>query len=134
MNATAQPAAAGKGLLWTGWVLTGLLAAFLVFDGIGKVLMIEPVRKACDELGITESVVPGIGVVLIASACLYVIPQTTVLGAILLTGFLGGAVATHVRLGGPTFPIVFATLMGMLVWLAIYLREPRLRVLLPVRR
>ncbi len=114
--------------------MTGLLVALLGFDGIAKIAMIEPVREGSVELGITESVIPGIGIALVASVCLYAIPQTTVLGAILLTGYLGGAVATHVRVGGPAFPIVFATLFGVLVWLAIYLREPRLRVLVPMRR
>lgn len=133
MNGTTEHAAPNRALWWTGWILSGLLTAFMVFDGVGKVLMIEPVKQACEELGFDQSVMPAIGVVLLASACLYAIPQTAVLGAILLTGYLGGAIATHARLGGPAFPIVFASVLGVLVWLAVYFREPRLRALAPLR-
>lgn len=123
-----------KAAYWTSWGISGLLILFLAFDGIGKVMMIDPVKKACAELGIVESVVPGIGAVLVASTCLYAIPATSILGAILLTGYLGGAISTHVRMGGPAFPVVFASIMGVLVWLALFLREPRLRSLIPFKR
>lgn len=133
MPSDSQTTPVSKPILWISWILSALLILFLAFDGIGKVLMIEPVKKACAELGITESVVPGIGMVLIASTILYAIPKTSILGAILLTGYLGGAISTHVRLGGPAFPIVFASILGVLVWLALVLREPRLRTLIPLR-
>jgi hypothetical protein len=134
MHSDSLTTPVSKAAWWTSWILSGLLILFLAFDGVGKVLMIEPVKKACAELGITESVVPGIGAVLIGSTILYAIPATSILGAILLTGYLGGAISTHVRLGGPAFPIVFASILGVLVWLALVLREPRLRSLIPLRR
>jgi hypothetical protein len=120
---------------WVGRILTGLLVSLFLLDGGFKVVPPEPVLKACEELGIPASVVPGIGISLLISTALYAIPTTTVLGAILLTGYLGGAVMTHVRVI-PThgaFSVVFAVVFGMLVWLAVYLREPRLRALVPLR-
>jgi DoxX-like protein len=134
MQTAIQPAAASHAMLWTGRVLSGLIVVFMLFDGVCKVIMIAPVKEACAELGIPESVTPFIGIVLIGCTCLYAIPQTSMLGAILLTGYLGGAVATHVRMGGPAFPIVFATLMGVVAWCGLYVREPRLWALVPLRR
>ena len=127
----ARPA---KGLLWTGRILSGLAALFLTFDGVTKILKVAPVMEACRELGLPDAVVPGIGAVLLACTVLYVIPATSVLGLVLLTGYMGGAVATHVRMNGPVFPVVFSTLFGVVLWLGLYLREPRLRALLPLRR
>lgn len=118
----------------TGYVISGLIVAFMVFDGLGKVLLVQPVIDGSAELGIPTSVLPGLGITLIASAIIYAIPQTAVLGAILLTGYLGGATATHVRMGGPAFPIAFSVGFGVLVWLGLYLRDPRIRALMPLRR
>lgn len=134
MPTDSLTAPVSKAAYWTSWGISGLLILFLAFDGIGKVMLIDPVKKACAELGIVESVVPGIGAVLVASTILYAIPATSILGAILLTGYLGGAISTHVRLGGPVFPVVFASIMGVLVWFALFLREPRLRSLVPLKR
>jgi hypothetical protein len=124
----------GRGMFIGGWVLTGLVTAFLLFDGLGKVLVLEPVRKATEEMGMKTDILPGIGMLLIASTILYAIPRTAVLGAVLLTGYMGGAIATHVLLEGWRFPIAFATTFGLLIWLGICLREPRLWLLLPIRR
>jgi hypothetical protein len=118
----------------TGYVISGLIVAFMVFDGVGKVLMIQPVIDASKELGLPENILPGLGVTLIVSAVLYAIPQTAVLGAILLTGYLGGATATHVRMGGPAFNVAFSVVFGMLVWLGLYLRDARIRAIMPLRR
>jgi hypothetical protein len=107
---------------------------FLTFDGVAKLFKPAPVLEASSELGIPESAIPGIGIVLLTCTVVYVIPATSVLGAILLTGYLGGAVATHVRVGGPVFPIVFPVIFGGLVWLGLFLREARLPALIPVRR
>jgi hypothetical protein len=117
-----------------GYVISGLIVAFMVFDGVGKVLLIKPVIDASKELGLPENILVGLGVTLIVSAVLYAIPQTAVLGAILLTGYLGGATATHVRMGGPAFPIAFSVGFGVLVWLGLYLRDARIRALMPLRR
>ena len=120
---------------WAGWVMSALPAAFLLLDAAMKFVKPEPVLKGTVELGYPESVILPLGVVLLASTLLYLIPQTAVLGAILLTGYLGGAVATHVRVGHPLlthtlFPVYF----GALLWGGLLLRDRRLRELLPLRR
>ena len=117
---------ASNGLLWTGWVLSGLVILFLAFDGGTKVLRVAPVMEACARFGLTPSMVVGIGAVLLACTALYAIPPTSIVGAILLTAFLGGAVATHVRGGSGVFEIAFAVGVGGLAWLGLILREPRL--------
>ena len=134
MQSTAQTAGISKSSLLAGRTISTLAVLFLLFDGVTKVLKVAPVMEACAQLGIPESVVPGIGIVLLICTVVYVIPRTSVLGAILLTGFLGGATATHVRAGGPVFPVVFAVVFGVLVWLGLFLRDDRLRTLIPLRR
>lgn len=123
-----------RSLLRTGRVLTTLVVVFLAFDAVGKVLEVAPVMEGSAQLGLPESAVPAIGVVLLLCTALYALPQTAVLGAILLTGYLGGATAIHVRAGSPTFPIVFSVMVGVLAWCGLYLREPRLYALAPWRR
>ena len=115
-----------SGMVWTGRALSGLVVLFLVFDGGTKVLEVAPVLEACERLGLTTSTVVGIGALLLACTALYAVPQTAVLGAILLTAFLGGAVATHVRAGSGWIEIAFAVAFGALTWLGLVLREPRL--------
>jgi hypothetical protein len=134
MHAIAHTASVSPRLALVGRIVSGLVVLFLVFDGVAKVLMLPAVIEASTQLGVPESAIAGIGLVLLACTALYVVPPTAVLGAILLTGYLGGATATHVRMGGPVFPVVFAVLVGVLVWGGLYLREPRLHALLPVRR
>jgi hypothetical protein len=134
MSVATQTAPATTKTVWTGRVISALCALFLLVDGAAKLFKPAPVLEACAELGIPESAVVGIGVLLLACTVVYAIPATSVLGAILLTGYLGGAVATHVRVSGPAFPVVFATLFGVLVWLGLFLREPRLHALIPFRR
>ena len=133
MQSAADSAPISKSSLWAGSIISTLVVLFLLFDGVTKVLMVAPVVEASVQLGIPLSVVPGIGIVLLICTVVYVIPRTSVLGAILLTGFLGGATATHVRLGGPVFPVVFAVAFGVLVWLGLFLRDARLRTLIPLR-
>ena len=128
----AAPAA--RSTSWPGWLLTGLSVLFLLADGVAKVMRVPQVLEACARLEIPERVVPALGAVLIAATLLYAFPRTSLLGAILLTGYLGGAIWTHVRTGGPAFPMIFPALVAALVWGGLYLREPRLRALLPVRR
>lgn len=117
-----------------GRFLTAFAALFLLFDGVAKVMKVAPVMDACAALEIPGRVVPGIGAVLIAATLLYAFPVTAPLGAVALTGYLGGATWTHVRMGGPVFPMIFPGLVAAMVWGGLYLREPRLRALLPVRR
>ena len=123
-----------SGMFWAGWIISGLVILFLVFDGGTKVLRVAPVLEACERLGLTVDMVVGIGAVLLVCTALYAIPPTAVLGAILLTAFLGGAVATHVRGGSGWFEIAFAIGFGGLAWLGLVLREPRLLWIILLRQ
>jgi hypothetical protein len=119
---------------WAGYIISGIPALFLFLDAIGKFFKPEAVVKGTVELGYPESVILPLGFVLFVSTLLYVIPRTSVLGAILLTGYLGGAVATHVRIGNPVFThILVPVYVGILLWLGLYLRDPRIRQLVPLR-
>lgn len=121
--------------LWAGRIMTALPVAFMLFDGIAKLMKPDFVVKATLELGYPESTLIGIGLVLLVSTVLYMVPHTTVLGAVLLTGYLGGAVASHVRVGNPIFTHeLFPVYLAILLWGGLYLREPRLRMLFPLRR
>ena len=122
-----------KGQLWAGRIISGLPALLLLVDAIMKFIKPAPVVDTTVKLGYPESLIVGIGAVLLISTVLYLIPKTSVLGAILLTGYLGGAVATHVRVQQGWFPIIFPVVFGALLWLGLYLRDPRLRVLLPLK-
>jgi hypothetical protein len=106
---------------------------FLLVDGAMKLIKPAPVVEATVKLGYPESVLTGLGIVVIVCTVLYLIPRTGVLGAILLTGYLGGAVATHVRAGEGWFSILFPVFFGALLWGGLYLREARLRALIPLR-
>ncbi|MDQ2730207.1 MAG: DoxX family protein [Armatimonadota bacterium] len=117
-----------------GNILSGFAATFLAFDGVMKLANPAPVMEAMQQLGYADSAAFGIGLLLIACTILYVIPRTAVLGAILLTGYLGGATASHVRVQAGLFPILFPAIFGLLVWAGLYLRDDRLRSLLPLRK
>jgi hypothetical protein len=123
-----------KGALWSGRVLSGLVALFLLFDGTMKLAKPEFVVEANTRLGYSESVIVPLGIVLLACAILYAIPQSAVLGAILLTGYLGGAVASHLRHEDSLFEILFPVIFGVLLWGGLYLRDSQLRALVPLRR
>jgi DoxX-like family len=133
MTADSQTATASKPMLWAGRILSVLAVLFFLFDGVMKLVKPPIVVTSTVELGYSESVILPLGIVLILCTVIYVIPRTSVLGAILLTGYLGGAVATHVRVGAKAFPIVFPTIFGVLVWGGLYLRDQRLRSLIPLR-
>lgn len=122
-----------KGRLWVGRIIGGLPALFLLVDAVMKLIKPLPVVEATVKLGYPESIIIGLGVVLLASTILYLIPKTAVLGAILLTGYLGGAVATHVRVQEGWFSILFPVIFGILLWLGLYVRDERLRALLPLK-
>ena len=119
--------------LWAGRIMSALPALFLFVDGATKLVKPEVVVKATVELGYAEAVILPLGVVLLACTILYVIPRTAVLGAILLTGYLGGAVATHVRAGQGPFEILFPVVFGALLWGGLVLRDDQLRALLPLK-
>jgi len=122
-----------KGRLWTGRIISGLVVLFLLFDGLTKVMKVKAVLDASAQLGYPVSTIVGIGITLLMCTAFYVIPQTAVLGAVLLTGYLGGAVATSVRISGPLFNTLFPIIFAAFMWAGIFLREDRLRTLIPLR-
>ena len=119
-----------------GWVMSGLVIAFLLMDATMKVLALPVVLEASGPLGFPGAAMArGLGIVLLLCTLLYAAPQTAVLGAILLTGYLGGAAATHVRVGSPLFThVLFGVYMGLLLWGGLYLRDATVRRLIPLRK
>lgn len=133
---TASQAAApiSKKALWAGRVMSGIALLFLTWDASMKLLMVAPAVEGTQALGYPVSVLFGLGVTQAIGLVVYLIPRTSVLGAVLWTGYLGGAVATHVRLEQPLFThILFPTYVAILLWGGLWFREPRLRGLLPVK-
>jgi hypothetical protein len=132
MPSDTQNVPVSKGMLWTGWIMSALPALFLLFGGVMDLVKPPSVVEGTLKMGYPESVIFGLGVVVLLCTILYLIPRTSILGAILLTGYLGGAVATHVRildLRSVPIPVLFAALL----WGGLYLRESRLRALIPLR-
>jgi hypothetical protein len=127
---TPNAATGSKVAVWTGRVISTLVVLFMLFDGGVKVVQIEAVMKMSREMGFSDGTIFGIGIACLISAVFYAIPQTAILGAILLTGYLGGAIAVNVFLKQPLFNWIFAFTFGVLTWLGVYLREPRLRSIL----
>jgi hypothetical protein len=120
--------------LVTGRALSTIGAAFLLFDSIAKLLRVQPVLDGTAQLGYPTDVVFGLGVTLLLCVIAYIVPATSAVGALLLTGYLGGAVATHVRVGDPLFShVLFPTYLATVLWAGLVLRDPRLRALLPRR-
>ena len=137
--ATAAPATARTtgGGVWAGRILSGLVVLFLVLDSAMKLVPLQVVIDTTKDLGwpTDPTTLRALGVVLIASALLYAYGPSSVLGAILITAYLGGAVATHVRIGSPLFShVLFGVYVGIATWAGLWLREPRLRALLPLQR
>ena len=130
----SEEQASGRGRT-IGWVLSGLVIAFLLMDATMKLLALSVVLEAQEPLGFSGAATArGLGVLLLVCTLLYAAPQTAVLGAILLTGYLGGAVATHLRVGDPLFShILFGVYVGVFLWLGLYLRDARVRALVPLR-
>lgn len=131
MERSSQPSTSSK-LLWAGRISSGLVALFMLVDGIMKLFKPAVVVEGTVRLGYSESVIIPLGIVLTLCTLLYVFPRTAILGAILLTGYLGGAVATHVRAGEPLFNILFPVFFGMLAWGGLWFRDARLRTLIPL--
>jgi hypothetical protein len=136
--AMEQPSAKIKttanGMRWTGRVLSGLAVLFMLFDAFGKFTMPSYVVEPFTRLGIPLSQGVSIGVLLLISTIIYAVPRTAVLGAVLLTGCLGGAVAIQMRAGSSTFETVFPVLFGVIVWAGVFLRDCKVRAVFPVRR
>ena len=133
MQSENQTAPVSSAMLWSGRIMSAVPALFLVVDGIMKLVKAMVVVETTVQLGYPESVIVWLGLVLLACTARYAIPRTSVLGAILLTGYLGGAVATHVRVAGGAFPIMFPVILGALLWGGLVLQNPRLRALLPLQ-
>ena len=132
--AVPTPVQGAKSLIWTGRVISALVVLFLVLDGAMKVVREIHTISASAELGYSPGSIVWIGALLLVCTAIYVIPRTAVLGAVLLTGYLGGAVASNVRVGHPVFECIFPVIFGVLVWAGLFLREPRLRALFPPAR
>jgi hypothetical protein len=126
---TAPPSASTRAQ-WAGRVLSGLPVLFLALDGVMKLVAPPPVIEASARVGVTGSLVTAVGLIELACLALYLVPRTAALGAVLLTGFLGGAVALHARLGDPLGShILFPVYAGALLWIGLYLRDARVRAL-----
>lgn len=122
---------ASKGMIWTGRVLSALPVALMGFSAVLKFLKPAPVMQSFAHFGYPESEIFLLGVLELLSCIVYVIPRTAVLGAILMTGYLGGATATNVRVGDPSY--IMTVTLGVLVWAGLFLRDARVRALIPVR-
>lgn len=132
MRSPADTAPVSTKRLWAGRILTALTVLFLLFDSVIKLMKIAPVVESFAGLGYPAVLAVPIGIVELLCVLVYVMPRSCVLGAILLTGYLGGATATKVRLEDPWF--LFAVGVGVLVWGGLFLRDDRLRALIPLRR
>lgn len=118
--------------IWTGRVLSAIPVIMLLWSGYAKIGKAPQVVQGFAEFGFSQKVIVPLGIVEVACTIVYLIPQTAVLGAILLTGYFGGAICTHLRAGQPV--LVFPLLFGIFLWLGLFLREPRLRALIPIRK
>ena len=120
---------------WAGAILSGISVLFLLFDSVVKLVEIQPVVDAMDKLGFPEQTARPIGLILLACVVLYLVPRTAVLGAILLTGYFGGAIVAHLRVLDPLFShTLFPIYVAALVWGGLYLRDPRVRTIAPWHR
>src|SRR4029079_18735414 len=119
---------------WGGYIVSGLISLFFFLDGVMKLFKPAFVMAATSQLGYPENVTLWLGASLGFCTILYLVPLTSILGAVLLTGYLGGAVATHGRVEEGAFPVIFAAIFGVLVWVGLYLRDPLVRALLPLRK
>ena len=133
MQSDLQTAPTSKGMLWTGYVMSAVPGLLMLLDGTMKIIKPAFVVDATVKLGYPESVIVGLGIVVLVCTILYLIPRTAVLGAILLTGYLGGAVASHVRTEEGLVAILAPVVFGALFWGGLYLRDARIRALVPFR-
>jgi hypothetical protein len=129
-NAAQNGRAISNAQLWTGRILSALLVLFLLMDGIMKLFKPAPVLQATSQLGYPEQDIVPIGITLLFCTLLYILPRTAIFGAILLTGYLGGAMASQIRAANLVFNVIFAAVLGCLLWLGLWLRDARVRNLL----
>ena len=137
MPTIAEKAPVSKPALWLGRVLSGLVILFLLFDGAIKLVPWPVVTETMNRIGYgsSETLARSLGIITIVCTVLYAIPPTSILGAILLTGYLGGAMASHLRIGSPLFShILFGFYLGLILWGGLWLRDKSLRASIPFRR
>lgn len=132
--AISQPQSTSRAAIWTGRILQLMLVLLLLFDAGTKVLKLDMAVKGAAQAGFTATAVAAIGWTLLISLIVYIIPRTAILGAILLTGYLGGAVATNVRMSMPLAFDLMPAILGALAWAALFPRDERLRAMIPLRR
>jgi hypothetical protein len=123
--------AAGGRIVWVGWIVTVVLSLLLLFSAVMKLVGGPEVKEGLAHLGLPERLVVPLAILEAACTVLYLIPATSVLGAVLLAGYMGGAICTHWRVGDPFY---LQILIAILIWVGVYLREPRLHALIPLRR
>jgi hypothetical protein len=124
-----------KAMLWTGRVMSGLLVAFMLMDSIIKLILIQPVIDTMTQMGLPVAMARPIGAIELAVTFLYAVPRTSVLGAVLLTAVFGGAITSHWRLDSPLFShTLFGVYLGLLAWGGLWLRDPRIRSIMPLLR
>jgi DoxX-like family len=135
MSTYVEAAPVSTKAVWTGRVLSGLVVLFLIFDGAIKLIPLDVVITTSEQLGIPAHLARTLGVLTLICTLLYAWPRTSLLGAVLLTGYLGGAIYVHVRAGSPLFShTLFGIYLGLMAWGGLWLRDPQLRALFPVRR
>ena len=130
-QSATRPATTSKKMLWTGRVISAIPVLLMVFSAVMKLIKAAPVVQGMPRYGYPESQIVIIGVLELLSCIIYLIPSTGVLGAILMTGYLGGATATNFRIGDPYYIMTF--LLGVFVWGGLFFRDARVRALIPVR-
>jgi hypothetical protein len=133
MQSSTQTIPVSTKTFWIGHIISALAVLFLIFDAVIKVIQHPEAISATTQLGYAESLVFWIGLVELVCLVIYVIPQTSILGAILLTGYLGGAIATQVRAGSELFSLIFPVIIGAMIWGGLWLRDNRLQALIPLR-
>jgi hypothetical protein len=134
MQTLVQTPPLSNAAVWPGRVMSGLVIVFLLLDGAMKLVPLDIVLTTSEQMGIPGSLARPLGVITLLCTILYAFPRTSVLGAILLTGYMGGAIASHLRLGDPLLThTLFGLYLGLLAWGGLYLRSPRLRALIPLQ-
>jgi hypothetical protein len=133
MQTETQAPRASRAMIWTGRIISTLMTLFLLFDCSIKFVQPPAVMKGSAQLGYSPHEVLGIGLALLICTALYAFPKTSVLGAITLSGYLGGAIASELRISADPLPLLFPFLFCVLVWLGLYLRESRVRALVPLK-
>lgn len=129
-----SPARPSRSALWGSHILSGPAVLFLLFDMVGKFFAPPPVIEGSLALGFSEAQIPVLGLILLPCLALYVVPRTAILGAILITGYFGGVEATHMIAGSDVFSFVFPIVLGAMLWGGLYLRNAKLREVLPIQR